>query len=146
MRERYCSKTSCIDDFTRWDEAGIRHSRQGAQPQAPVLERFLAEGTYAEGVVGVVPTVTYPSHSTLVTGVWPAEHGVHSNLVFDPLGEYPGEWYWYFREIKAHTLYQAADEAGLTTAAVSWPVTAGAPIDYLITEFAAVREDCGSRR
>lgn len=102
----------------------------------PVLERFLTEGTYAEGVVGVVPTVTYPSHSTMVTGVWPAQHGIYSNLTFDPLGQHPGQWYWYFRELKAKTLYQAAHEAGLTTAAVSWPVTVGAPIDYLIAEYA----------
>src|SRR5713226_10343079 len=39
--------------------------------KVPNLRRFLKEGTYAEGVVGVVPTVTYPSHTTLVTGVWP---------------------------------------------------------------------------
>ena len=102
----------------------------------PVLQRFLADGTYAEGVVGVIPTVTYPSHSTMVTGVWPVEHGIYSNTVFDPQGEHPGEWYWYFRELKAETLYQAATQAGLTTAAVSWPVTVGAPIDYLIAEFA----------
>src|SRR4029077_8524340 len=38
--------------------------------QGPNLGRFLKEGTYAEGVAGVVPTVTYPSHTTLVTGVW----------------------------------------------------------------------------
>jgi predicted AlkP superfamily pyrophosphatase or phosphodiesterase len=102
----------------------------------PVLERFLADGTYAEGVIGVIPTVTYPSHTTMVTGVWPAEHGIYSNLVFDPLGEHPGEWYWYFRELKAQTLYQAAAQAGLTTAGVSWPVTVDAPINYLIAEFA----------
>src|SRR5215510_1704373 len=35
----------------------------------PNLRRFLKEGTYASGVEGVVPTVTYPSHTTLVTGV-----------------------------------------------------------------------------
>jgi predicted AlkP superfamily pyrophosphatase or phosphodiesterase len=102
----------------------------------PVLERFLTDGTYAEGVVGVIPTVTYPSHSTMITGVWPAEHGIYSNLVFDPLVEHPGEWYWYFRELKVQTLYQAAAQDGLTTAAVSWPVTVGAPINYLIAEYA----------
>ena len=42
----------------------------------PNLRRFLKEGAYAEGVEGVVPTVTYPSHTTLVTGVWPAKHGI----------------------------------------------------------------------
>jgi predicted AlkP superfamily pyrophosphatase or phosphodiesterase len=37
--------------------------------RVPNLRRFLTEGAYAEGVTGVVPTVTYPSHTTLVTGV-----------------------------------------------------------------------------
>lgn len=101
----------------------------------PVLRKFLTQGAYAEGVVGVIPTVTYPSHTTMVTGVWPAEHGILANTTFDPLVEHKGEWYWYFRELKAQTLYQAADQAGLTTGAVGWPVTVGAPIDYLIAEF-----------
>src|ERR1700733_6995922 len=44
--------------------------------QIPILRRFLTEGSYADGVVPVLPSVTYPDHSTLVTGVWPEEHGV----------------------------------------------------------------------
>ncbi len=100
----------------------------------PELRSFLTQGTYAEGVIGVVPTVTYPSHTTLITGVPPAEHGVFDNTLFDPLGEHPGQWYWDFSWLKVETLYQAADKAGLKTAAVGWPVTVGAPIDYLIAE------------
>ena len=42
----------------------------------PYLRTLLANGTYAEGVVGIWPTITYPSHTTLITGVWPAEHGI----------------------------------------------------------------------
>jgi predicted AlkP superfamily pyrophosphatase or phosphodiesterase len=30
--------------------------------KVPTLRRFLTEGAYAEGVIGVVPTVTYPCH------------------------------------------------------------------------------------
>src|ERR1700761_5721758 len=51
----------------------------------PVLRKFLTQGAYAEGVVGVIPTVTYPSHTTMVTGVWPAEHGILANTLFDPM-------------------------------------------------------------
>jgi len=112
----------------------VTHAREH-QLHLPVLERFLAEGTYAQGVVGVIPTVTYPSHTTMITGLWPAQHGILSNTTFDPLEQHPGEWYWYFRYLKAPTLYQAAHQTGLTTAAVSWPVTVDAPIDYLIAEF-----------
>jgi len=100
----------------------------------PVLRRFLTEGVYAEGVVGVVPTVTYPSHTTIVTGVWPARHGVLDNTVFDPFREHPNTWYWDFSDIHVPTLYTVADAAGIRTANVGWPVTVNAPIDYNIAE------------
>ncbi|MDE1160434.1 MAG: ectonucleotide pyrophosphatase/phosphodiesterase [Acidobacteriaceae bacterium] len=100
----------------------------------PELRSFLKQGTYADGVQGVVPTVTYPSHTTIVTGVWPAQHGVFNNTTFDPMEEHPGQWYWDFHDIKVPTLYTAADAAGLKTGSVSWPVTIGAPIDYNIAE------------
>ena len=61
----------------------------------PNLRRFLKEGAFAEGVQGVIPTVTYPSHTTLITGVWPAKHGIFCNTTFDPLRENQGGWYWY---------------------------------------------------
>ncbi len=51
----------------------------------PYLRTLIAKGTYAEGVVGIWPTITYPSHTTLITGVWPAEHGIYNNQEFDPL-------------------------------------------------------------
>jgi predicted AlkP superfamily pyrophosphatase or phosphodiesterase len=100
----------------------------------PVMRRFLSQGTYADGVIGVVPTVTYPSHTTIVTGVWPAEHGVVDNTVFDPLRQHPNTWYWDFSDIKVPTLYTVADAAGVKTANVGWPVTINAPIDYNIAE------------
>src|SRR5262245_14387024 len=53
----------------------------------PTLRRFMREGAYAEGVIGVAPTMTYPSHTTLVTGVSPAEHGIATNGPFDPMLE-----------------------------------------------------------
>jgi hypothetical protein len=102
----------------------------------PTLRRILAEGTHASGVVGVFPTVTYPSHTTLVTGVWPAVHGIYSNTVFDPMHTFSGAWYWYAPQIEVPTLYTAARAAGLTTASVSWPVTVDATaIDYNLPEF-----------
>ena len=51
----------------------------------PVLLSFMKNGTYADGVVGVFPTLTYPSHTTLVTGVWPGEHGIYANEKFRPM-------------------------------------------------------------
>ncbi len=103
--------------------------------KVPNLRRFMKEGTYAEGVVGVVPTVTYPSHTTLVTGVWPAKHGIFANTTFDPLQKNQGGWYWYTEDIRVPTLWDVAAAAGRTTASIQWPVTVGAHITWDIPEF-----------
>lgn len=103
--------------------------------KVPNLRRFLKEGAYAEGVQGVVPTVTYPSHTTLVTGVWPSKHGIYANETFDPLQRNYQGWYWYAEDVHAPTLWSAASAAGRVTASVNWPVTVGAHIDWNIPEF-----------
>ena len=92
----------------------------------PNLRRFVTEGTYATGVVGVLPTVTYPSHTTLITGASPARHGIWSNTTFDPLQLNSGGWYWYASDIKLPTLWSSAAAAGITVGNVHWPVSVGA--------------------
>jgi predicted AlkP superfamily pyrophosphatase or phosphodiesterase len=92
----------------------------------PNLRRFVKEGAYATGVVGVLPTVTYPSHTTLLTGASPARHGVVNNTTFDPTQINQGGWYWYASDIKLPTLWSAAAK-GLTVGNVHWPVSVGAP-------------------
>ena len=103
--------------------------------KVPNLRRFLQEGAYAEGVTGVVPTVTYPSHTTLVTGVWPATHGILANTTFDPLQKNFQGWYWYSEDIRAATLWDTAAQGGRSTASIQWPVTVGAKITWNIPEF-----------
>ncbi len=93
----------------------------------PALTALAAEGASAEGVIGVLPTLTYPSHTTLVTGVSPAKHGVSNNLTFDPDAKNQTGWYWYASDVRVPTLWAAAHAKGLTTANVHWPVTVGAP-------------------
>jgi predicted AlkP superfamily pyrophosphatase or phosphodiesterase len=102
--------------------------------RVPNLRKFLREGTFAEGVTGVIPTVTYPSHTTLVTGVWPAKHGILANTTFDPLQKNHEGWYWYAEDIRVPTLWDAATAAGRTTASIQWPVTVGAKINWNIPE------------
>src|SRR5712691_4013495 len=89
----------------------------------PNLRRFLTEGAFAEGVQGVIPTVTYPSHTTLITGVWPAKHGILGNITFDPLRKNSGGWYWYTEDIRVPTLWDVAARAGLVTTSIQWPVS-----------------------
>lgn len=89
----------------------------------PHLRRFVREGAYATGVTGVLPTVTYPSHATLVTGARPARHGIFSNTTFDPKQMNQGGWYWYASDIKLPTLWSAAAAAGKSVGNVHWPVS-----------------------
>jgi predicted AlkP superfamily pyrophosphatase or phosphodiesterase len=90
----------------------------------------MTEGVYANGVRGVLPTVTYPSHTTLITGASPARHGVYDNTTFDPLARNERGWYWYAEDIKVPTLWDAAAAAHLKTASVYWPVSVSANITY----------------
>jgi len=103
--------------------------------KTPNLNEFANAGALSDGLFGVYPTVTYPSHTTLVTGVTPDQHGILGNGMFDPEHQFDGAWYWYAQQIKRPTLYTIAKEKGLTTGAVFWPVTVGARIDYNFPEY-----------
>src|SRR5215510_16411957 len=70
----------------------------------PTLRALVAGGAAAR-VRGVMPTVTYPSHTTMVTGVPPRVHGIVSNQPLDPLGKNHDGWRWYAEDIRVPTLY-----------------------------------------
>lgn len=101
----------------------------------PTLRRLMSQGVYADGMIGVMPSLTYPSHTTLITGVPPALHGIDDNRIVDPEGTSNTAWYWYASDIQAPTLPMAARARNLSVAAVSWPVSVGMDLDYLIPEF-----------
>jgi predicted AlkP superfamily pyrophosphatase or phosphodiesterase len=106
-------------------------------PQSGRIPRILelaAAGASAEGVESVYPSTTYPAHATLVTGVEPREHGIYSHLAsLDPT-EPARPWHWFAQAIRVPTLWTAARATGRKTAAVGWPVSAGASIDYNLPE------------
>lgn len=103
--------------------------------RVPNLKRFVTGGAWAAGVTGVSPTVTYPSHTTLVTGVSPAKHGIINNTPLDPFGKNLGGWYWYAEDIKSPALWDVAGKAGLVTASIDWPVTVGANVGFNIVQY-----------
>ena len=111
--------------YLRADELGLR---------IPTLRRLMAQGAFGR-VTGVLPTVTYPSHTTLITGVPPRLHGIASNTVFDPEGRSNGAWMWYAASVRVPSLVSAARARGLRTAAVSWPVSVGLAADFNLPEF-----------
>jgi predicted AlkP superfamily pyrophosphatase or phosphodiesterase len=103
--------------------------------KVPTLTRMKLDGAYADGVEGVYPSVTYPAHTTLVTGVRPALHGIVQNRIFEaPTQEPSRDWYFFSKDLKVDTLWTISKKAGLVTGAVGWPVTVGAEIDYNMPE------------
>ena len=96
----------------------------------PTLRRLAAGGAVAKALRPVNPTVTWPNHTSMVTGVTPAKHGVLFNgiLVREP-GVAPRVEPWRDKKemVRAETLYDAAHARGLTTAQVDWVAILNAP-------------------
>jgi predicted AlkP superfamily pyrophosphatase or phosphodiesterase len=64
-----------IDGF-RWDYFDKAH--------VPTLKALAARGVRSEGLIPSFPSVTFPNHYTIVTGLRPDHHGVIANGMFDP--------------------------------------------------------------
>lgn len=98
----------------------------------PNLRRLLAGGQVADGVNGVWPTITWPSHTSIITGVRPDQHGILGNRM--PRAE-GGEYYWSAHLVKVPTLLTCVADNGLTSATITWPVTVDAPVTYDLPEY-----------
>lgn len=101
--------------------------------KADNIRSLMHTGIYALGVKSVFPSLTYPSHTTIITGVLPAKHGILYNAPFLSPGK-KDSIYWKFSSIKSTTLWEQLKKHGLKTASVKWPVSAGAPVDYIIPD------------
>ena len=101
----------------------------GSAVKIPHIRKLLREGQWSQGVTGVVPTITWPSHTTMITGVVPEVHGILNNRL--PGGDYP----WSVKLLRSRTLLDAAHAAGRKTAAVTWTVTVDAPVDFNLPEY-----------
>src|SRR3954463_5793451 len=92
----------------------------------PNIRALAAGGARAKSMKAVAPTVTWPNHTTLVTGVTPAVHGVVGNnyydrekkaqitLIFDPVLDKD-------QIVKVPTIYDIAKANGLSTVGINWP-------------------------
>jgi predicted AlkP superfamily pyrophosphatase or phosphodiesterase len=106
----------------------------------PNLRGLARDGAFATGVRGVLPTATYPSHTSIITGVVPARHGIVANHPFDGAVKDLDVWFYYAEDIRVPTLWDVASQGGYVTGSVSWPVTVGATgIRWNIPEYALTR-------
>lgn len=114
------------------DALGFRDLREH-QAELPVLNGLMQGGAWVKSVTGIYPTLTYPSHTTIITGQYPKVHGIVNNTKLQPKRRSP-DWFWYQKDVKVPTLYDLARQKQLTTAAFLWPVTAGSKITYNLAE------------
>jgi predicted AlkP superfamily pyrophosphatase or phosphodiesterase len=93
----------------------------------PALRGLIARGARAQRMTPVFPTVTWPCHTSIVTGVSPARHGILGNLVFDRASGQVVEHYGDRTRapVLAPTLWDHLHARGERTAGVCWPKTRG---------------------
>jgi predicted AlkP superfamily pyrophosphatase or phosphodiesterase len=96
----------------------------------PTLRKLIAEGASARRMTTVNPSVTWPNHTAMSTGVGPAENGVYANGTIvrgdAPLAKID-PWIEQTKMVHAPTIYDIAYRAGLTTAEVDWVAIHKAP-------------------
>src|SRR5690606_2639721 len=110
-----------------------------SQWDTPNLNMLMKNGAHARGVTSVFPSMTYPNHTSIITGTTPEKHGVYYNAPFIATTRQDSV-FWQFGSIRSPTLWEAAKKAGLSTASVLWPVSAGAPVDYNIPDVGKLGE------
>lgn len=92
---------------------------------APNLARLAGEGVRAEWMTPSYPSLTFPNHYTIVTGLHPDRHGIVQNTMHDAvLGDFSlsnrdavGDGRWWLGE----PVWVGAEKAGLPTATLFWP-------------------------
>lgn len=99
----------------------------------PGFSKLMETASYSDHVFSVYPSLTYPCHTSISTGMFPMNHGVVSNTLLQVNRKSP-DWNWERNNIKADTFYDAAMRKGLTTAALLWPVTGKSKITYNLPE------------
>ena len=106
----------------------------------PTLRMLAKQGARAEGMITTFPSVTWPAHTSLITGTQAARHGVIGNSVFDRRA---GRELVYIGDpelekadaIRVATLYDVAHAAGLKCGSVIWPCCNGAKsLDWVIPD------------
>ena len=96
----------------------------------PALHKLAAEGVVAEGMRVSNPSITWPNHTTLVTGVYAARHSVLFNGVLVRAGAGESVEIDGARDkdslVAVPTVYDLLHRAGYRTASVNWPCTRAA--------------------
>lgn len=104
----------------------------------PNFKEYLKTASYCERVYSIYPSLTYPAHTSIITGKYPKNHGIINNTLLQPRRNSP-DWYWQRDFIQGETLYDLAINKGMKVAALLWPVTGKSKIQYNMPEIFANR-------
>ena len=95
----------------------------------PTLKSFVAGGVSPKYMLPSFPSVTFPNHWTLVTGLYPESHGVVGNSFWDP--DLEEEFYYtdpkrsmqakWWNSTGAEALWSTCEHADIRTAVHMWP-------------------------
>lgn len=105
----------------------------------PHFQKALENAALCRHVNSVYPSLTYPAHTSIMTGRMPKNHGVVNNVRLQPEREKP-DWIYQRKEIKAPTLYSQARKKGMKTAGLLWPVIGRSGMDYYVPEIMVTRK------
>ena len=97
--------------------------------RAANLQHIAEEGASApEGMIPSFPSLTFPNHYTIVTGLYPGHHGIVANTFYDPARQATysytdsktnGDGTWY----GGVPLWSLAEKQGMRTACFFWPAS-----------------------
>lgn len=105
-------------DGFRWD-----YTSRGLTPNFDYIEKH---GVKALSLKPSFPSITFPNHISIVTGMYPQNHGVIANTMYDPVTDKIYQLrdtsevrnaYWY----KGEMIWETARRQGVKTASYFWP-------------------------
>ena len=105
----------------------------------PNFGKFFREGALLPHVNSCYPSITYPAHTSIITGKRPAHHGVINNTKLQPQRE-RADWIYQRKYIRGTTLFDQAKKKGMRTAALLWPVVGKSGIKYALPEVMVTRK------
>lgn len=106
-------------DGFRWDYID--------RTDTPNLDYLVESGVRAKALIPVFPSKTFPNHLSIITGLYPENHGIVSNRMYDPqfdalfwIGEESepardGRWY------EGEPIWVTAEKQGQVSATMFWP-------------------------
>ncbi|MCX7876683.1 MAG: ectonucleotide pyrophosphatase/phosphodiesterase [Melioribacteraceae bacterium] len=105
-------------DGFRWD-----YLNRGLTPN---LDKIKSEGSFALSLKPAFPSKTFPNHLSIITGMYPSNHGIYANNFEDPFKNETyrtndsnavnnAKWYW------GEAFWETAERQGIKTASYFWP-------------------------